>query len=375
MSKNLNQVYTTNPITVNAGTDLMYFMQSPYSAGTDAGMTFSSFKAQFGNPYTPAALTEVNDTNVTLALGGSPSTALLAGVSITAGWIGTLSPTRGGTGQGSFTPYAVITGGTTGTGNLQQVASLGASGQVLTSSGAGSLPVWASPATPSGVVLLSPTADQTITAHNLIVAGGNISAGSSGAAGTLRSYPSISSRGSLVVSAYPNAADVTTTITNASMAQASVITIPDPASPTADFCIAPNGFVDGNLVVASGTIGLLVDSGYAPSQGYTVVNQLSSNTLTPFTINLTHGGATLVTYTLPSSVNEGDTYIIIGTSSGGWKVNTSGGSQVFHVSPQSANTSIASTSAFDCVTITVGPLNLGVQPFVCYSIQGNLTLV
>lgn len=45
-----------------------------------------------------SALTEVNDTNITLTLGGTPSTALLQAVSITAGWTGTLSPARGGTG-------------------------------------------------------------------------------------------------------------------------------------------------------------------------------------------------------------------------------------------------------------------------------------
>jgi hypothetical protein len=56
-----------------------------------------------------AALTQANDTNVTLTLGGSPSTALLAAASITAGWTGTLSVARGGTGDSgtawtSFTP-------------------------------------------------------------------------------------------------------------------------------------------------------------------------------------------------------------------------------------------------------------------------------
>jgi len=42
----------------------------------------------------PAALTKVNDTNVTLTLGGSPSTALLQGVSLTLGWTGTLADGR-----------------------------------------------------------------------------------------------------------------------------------------------------------------------------------------------------------------------------------------------------------------------------------------
>lgn len=47
---------------------------------------------------TPAALTKVDDTNVTLTLGGTPATALLQATSLTLGWTGTLSGTRGGTG-------------------------------------------------------------------------------------------------------------------------------------------------------------------------------------------------------------------------------------------------------------------------------------
>ena len=43
---------------------------------------------------TPHALTKTNDTNVTLTLGGSPSTALLQDVSLTLGWTGTLADSR-----------------------------------------------------------------------------------------------------------------------------------------------------------------------------------------------------------------------------------------------------------------------------------------
>lgn len=42
----------------------------------------------------PNALTRVNDTNVTLTLGGNPNTALLQGVSLTLGWTGTLADSR-----------------------------------------------------------------------------------------------------------------------------------------------------------------------------------------------------------------------------------------------------------------------------------------
>lgn len=49
----------------------------------------------------PGALTSVNDTNVTLTLGGSPTIALLNAASLTLGWTGTLSVARGGTGMGT----------------------------------------------------------------------------------------------------------------------------------------------------------------------------------------------------------------------------------------------------------------------------------
>lgn len=50
MSKNIDQIYTANPITSNASTDLMYFGQSPYAAGNDAAMTWGNFSAQFLQP-------------------------------------------------------------------------------------------------------------------------------------------------------------------------------------------------------------------------------------------------------------------------------------------------------------------------------------
>lgn len=43
---------------------------------------------------TPSALTKVDDTNVTLTLGGTPATALLQAVSLTLGWTGTLADVR-----------------------------------------------------------------------------------------------------------------------------------------------------------------------------------------------------------------------------------------------------------------------------------------
>lgn len=60
-----------------------------YLAATD----FTTFAAK-QNAITPAALTKTDDTNVTLTLGGSPSTALLAATSLILGWTGTLADAR-----------------------------------------------------------------------------------------------------------------------------------------------------------------------------------------------------------------------------------------------------------------------------------------
>ncbi len=56
--------------------------------------------------------------------------------------ISTVPVANGGTSVNSFTTYALIAGGTTSTGALQSLASVGASGQVLTSNGAGALPTF-----------------------------------------------------------------------------------------------------------------------------------------------------------------------------------------------------------------------------------------
>lgn len=128
MSKNIQQVFATNPITSNISTDLMYFGRAPYGLTNDAAMTYANFAAQFGAPYTPSALNASNDTNVTITLSGSPLTALLNSATITMGWAGQLSGSRGGTGvnngsntitvggnfqmSGAFTFNGTLTGNT-----------------------------------------------------------------------------------------------------------------------------------------------------------------------------------------------------------------------------------------------------------------------
>jgi hypothetical protein len=114
---------------------------------------------------TPAALTKVDDTNVTITLGGSPSNALLQGVSLTMGWNGQAAVPRGGTGLASTTPFGLIAGGATSTGNFQNVGT-GAGGTILQGNGTGALPSFSTatyPATTTINQILFSSANNTIS--------------------------------------------------------------------------------------------------------------------------------------------------------------------------------------------------------------------
>ena len=90
--------------------DLLYYATgttlSKLAIGSSGQWLGSSGTAPQWNA--PAALTKTDDTNVTLTLGGSASTALLNAASLTLGWTGTLATTRGGTGLSSFTANGVV---------------------------------------------------------------------------------------------------------------------------------------------------------------------------------------------------------------------------------------------------------------------------
>ena len=76
-----------------------------------------------------------------IANGGTGSTSTTY-CSLTTNVTGTLPVANGGTGVASATAYALLAGGTTTTGPFQSIASVGTSGQVLTSNGAGALPTF-----------------------------------------------------------------------------------------------------------------------------------------------------------------------------------------------------------------------------------------
>lgn len=100
------------------------------------------------------ALTKTDDANVTLTLGGTPATALLAAVSLTLGWTGTLSIARGGTGAATKTEaYDALSPNTTlgdityhnGTDNVRLAGNTTTTKQFLVQTGTGTVsaaPTW-----------------------------------------------------------------------------------------------------------------------------------------------------------------------------------------------------------------------------------------
>jgi len=96
---------------------------------------------------------------------GSTNLTTLGTVS-TGVWEGTVvDVAHGGTGVASLTAYAVLCGGTTTTGDVQSVAGLGSSGQVLTSNGASALPTFQTAA--AGATVVRTTGDVTEGDGNL----------------------------------------------------------------------------------------------------------------------------------------------------------------------------------------------------------------
>lgn len=132
-------------------------------------------QASAGSPFTVAtvpaseissgaALTRVDDTNVTLTLGGAPSTALLAAASITAGWTGQLSLTRGGTNASLTASNGGLLYSTASAAAI--LAGTATAGQIPRS-GSSSAPSWSTatyPATAAAGTVLAAASANTIVA-------------------------------------------------------------------------------------------------------------------------------------------------------------------------------------------------------------------
>jgi len=129
---------------------------------------------------TAAALNKVDDTNVTMTLSGSPSTALIAATTMGLGWTGQLAISRGGTGAATTTSNFVFIGPTSGSPAAPNFRALTTTDipslAYVTSVGLGmpaQFSVTNSPVTSSGTL----TAAWTTQAANVLLAGPSSGAG------------------------------------------------------------------------------------------------------------------------------------------------------------------------------------------------------
>jgi len=110
-----------------------------------------------------SALTKIDDTNVTVTLGGAPAVALLAPVSMTLGWSGQLSAPRGGTGQSSYAVGDILFANTTS--SLAKLPDV-ATGNALISGGVGVAPSYGKIGLTTHISGILPYANQTASVRS-----------------------------------------------------------------------------------------------------------------------------------------------------------------------------------------------------------------
>ena len=168
-------------------------------------------------------------TNTTGGLSEDPATAISSG-NIQAG----LSGTAG---------YLASFPGTSSKGSLRLTAVANTGDTLVTISNAahGQATVYSIPdsgASTANFILSKTTGTQHITVGSLQIDGGNLTAGISGAAGTLTSFPGTAANGSLIIAAANAGGAFNTTISNGTMGQSTVYTIPDIGASTGDIMVS-----------------------------------------------------------------------------------------------------------------------------------------
>lgn len=238
-----------------------------------------------------------NDTVGTLT--EDPSTAISGG-NIQAGLSGTAGhfasfPSAATSGQLDFTAVAnsgnftvTLSNASHGQASTYSIPDVGnATGRVLAAA-------TATPFTANHILTASGTGGVVGEDPGTAISAGNIQAGLSGTAGTLASFPSAATTGSLVVAAVANSGNTNVTLSNVAHGQASVYSIPDAGNAVGRILNAATAtpFTSGHLLSASGTGGVVADSGITAS-----AVQLNTNIKAQTTANIGGAGAGPLTVT------------------------------------------------------------------------------
>lgn len=277
-----------------------------------------------------SALTKTDDTNVTLTLGGSPSTCLLAATSLTLGWTGTLSVARGGTGGGtaSGTLLDNITGFAS-TGHLVRTAAgsyafraqTGTAGQIDVTNGSGvsgnpTFSISASYVGQTSITTLGTITTGTWNGTTVAVANGGT--GVTTATGT-----------SSVVRATQPQFTNTIGVGTAASASGSGVSFPATQDASTDANTLDDyeeGTWTPTVTAGSGTLTTVSGSGY-----YTKIGR---HVFTTVVIDITTNGtgATYIRYTLPFTAAASAKWIGVGR-----ELNSTGSSLTATLSPSGAS--------------------------------------
>lgn len=113
------------------------------------------------------------------------------------------------------------------------------------------------------------------------------------------------------------------------------------------------------------------------TDGFAVVNQASgSASLAAQTMYVTNNGASLVTYSLPATVAQGTTILIIGQSAGGWKIAQNAGQTIVMnalTTTSGVNGSVSSLNKNACVKLIA--IDATTNVWIIKDSSGSLTFV
>lgn len=168
-SLNLTTLTATSAnITTLTGTTI-----SATNMGAQATTQFQAASANITTATgTTFSATTMGAQSTTTFLGTSANITTLSGTNFSATSLtltNALAVASGGSGRASTTAYAVICGGTTSTGPQQSIASVGTSGQVLTSNGAGALPTFQTAAGLPTMNIVTGTTQAAVTANQYVL--------------------------------------------------------------------------------------------------------------------------------------------------------------------------------------------------------------
>jgi len=158
--------------------------------------------------------------------------------------------------------------------------------------------VMANGATVANHIMVS--TDTTGTSGNLTgtaINDGSIQAGRDTVAGSLISYPATTTTGTLALTAVANSGAFNGVLSNVALGQTSTWSFPDPANAAARVLVAATAtpFTTGHFPVASGTGGLMVDSGVLAANLDTSLSSATAATNKVFVKTITATAAALAT--------------------------------------------------------------------------------